>query len=75
MTKILLDIIRDKSGKVGVGEETNRHYYPKIQHQIEPTRTNCDHQYEVGSPIDTVEVCIKCGDMKPCAPLIDNYPK
>lgn len=43
------------------------------------TKTNmntCEHQYEVSSPIDTVEVCIKCGHRIGCEPQIqDRFPK
>lgn len=34
--------------------------------------TGCRHQHEVWSPIDTVEVCVKCGDRRPCPPLIEQ---
>jgi hypothetical protein len=32
----------------------------------------CEHQYEVWSPIDTIEICVKCGDKQRCEPLIGS---
>ncbi len=32
---------------------------------------DCQHIYRVTSPIDTVEICCKCGDERPC-PILYN---
>ena len=30
----------------------------------------CDHEWDISSPIDTLEVCMKCGMERPCEPVI-----
>lgn len=30
----------------------------------------CDHVWDISSPIDTLEVCVKCGAERPCKPVI-----
>ena len=35
----------------------------------------CNHQYHVSSPIDTVEVCVKCGHRIGCEPQIPDRPR
>lgn len=32
----------------------------------------CNHQFEVGSPIDTVETCVRCGATEACEPIINS---
>jgi len=36
--------------------------------------SECNHRFEVSSPIDTLEVCVKCGARRECEPMLPYRP-
>ncbi len=37
--------------------------------EAKPVISECNHLYRVSSPIDTVEVCERCHERRPCEPF------